>query len=178
MKCTVELAGPPITGFGSIGPPNAMYDFTGMPAPEALATLVTFAPDLEWRDDGGIYRIRSRALPSAGMALDRVVASVDQKTENVNDVFAFIRSIVSGDKPPQAIISVGPTAVSGQSDRNRTVTLKMTNVTVRQILDEVARQYGDSSWSVRYTEANGIYPELMLTISVGTSGTGVTMSIK
>ena len=56
MTCTVELVGPPNVGsMGPTGPPTALYDFTGMPAQEALEKLVTFAPDLEWREEGRVY---------------------------------------------------------------------------------------------------------------------------
>ena len=178
MKCTVEFVGPPLVG-GPMGPPTAQYDFTGMAAKEALEKLTTFVPDVEWREEAGVYRIRSRALPSTGMALDRVVASVDHTTGTLNEVFTLIRSIVSGDKPLLPGLTAGPTVMSSSQDqRNRPVTLKMSNVTVRQILDEVARQYGDCSWSVRYTEANGTYPEMLLTIMVATGSTGVTLGIK
>ena len=178
VRCSVEVLGPPLQP-GPMGPPTGSYDFTGMSPRDAFEKLTTFAPDLEWRDDNGIYRIRARDLPATGMVLDRVVASVDQKIETQNEVLAFVRSLVSGAQSAlQSSINIGPISVVS-SDRDRPVTLKMTNVTVRQVLDEMARQCGaDCSWAVRYTEANGIYPELMFTWSVGTGSSGVTMPIK
>ena len=205
IRCTVELVATTPSNYGPAvyPPPTAQYDFTGMAAREALDKLVQLAPDLSWRLDGDVYRIASRSLEKAtNLPLDERIPSIEQKLETLSAVSNFLRNYFV---PPPAVSSVGrrggplpPGAATGvvggvvggipggtppsQTQtvlpRDRTVVISLKNATVRQFLDEVAKQHGDLTWSVRYLDANGTYPQFELTLSGSNYSTGTSINVR
>jgi hypothetical protein len=112
------------------------------------------------------------------LPLDRRVEVIERRLARFDEIFDLVRSLMDPSwQRPGTTVVIGPVSPDERS-RNRPVDLNLRNVTVRQILDEIARQHGGLSWSVRYIEANGLYPEMMLTLSTGSGGTGTSIRIR
>jgi hypothetical protein len=187
IRCTVEVSTTTPPGFerSTFSLPAASYDFSGMAPRAVMDKLVELAPELSWTLDGEIYRVRSRSLANASsLPLDRRIPSIDQKLETVGAVLEVIRTIFNppvpgagrrgGMPPPATTMSLtGPV-----NQRDRTVAIALKDFTVRQFLDEVARQYGDLSWNVRYLDANGTYPQFELMLNGSNWGSGTTVTIR
>jgi hypothetical protein len=198
IRCTIEVTTtiPAALRGPGFQPPTATYDFTGMPLREALDKLVEVAPDLTWQLDGQIYRIRSRSLAKgSSLPLDRRVPTIDLTLNTLSSVQQAVRTFFAPVPPPGgrrgAPVPTGPTSgVTGgivsppgiapvtQGPGDRTVVISLKNATIREFLDEVAKQYGDLSWSVRYLEANGMYLQLELMLSGSNFGSGWTIDVR
>jgi hypothetical protein len=183
IQCSIELVGATMQpGIGPPRPPTARYDFTGLSGPDAMNKLVELAPELSWTADGPIHRLRARRLAGASnLPLDRRVDAIDRRILTFNEIFEVIRSLLDPvGEQARPTVSIGSVSVGGPppSTGDRPVELSMRNVTIRQVLDEIVRQHGAISWSVRYVEANGVYPELMLSLTTDRGGSGRGMRVR
>jgi hypothetical protein len=101
--------------------------------------------------------------------LNQKIAKIDQHWENLSDALHFVAALPmagggaqSGGRgaPPQitaapSVIGIAPGVVGGVpppnsiTDRMKaSITLSMTDVTIRDVLDEIARQAGTIIWGV------------------------------
>jgi hypothetical protein len=189
ITCTFEGVAPAQMRMAIGPPPTGTYDFTGLSGPDALDRLVMLAPELTWSRDGEIYRVRSRAIAEAAdLPLDRRIPAIDRQLQTMSDIFHLVGDLMdpgvaarmdqpAGRPPTTVTMSVGG-LIGPSSPNDRLVTLRMKDVTVRQILDEIARQHGGINWAVRYLETNGLYPEMMFTLSGDSFGQGQGIMIR
>jgi hypothetical protein len=184
ITCTVELATPPLARSDPPMRTTATYDFTGMSGAEAVARLTSLLPDLSWKQEGALFRIRSRAIADAGaLPLDRKIAAIDRQLATQANIFQTVGQLMDRSQSASLtlpligqglnITTIGPGPARGQP-----VELHLRDVTVRQILDEIVRQHGAVQWGVRYIEANGLYPEMILTLAGDTGGQGQGIVIR
>jgi hypothetical protein len=183
IRCSIELSSSTIRGPMGQQMTTARYDFAGMAGPDAMEKMTELVPNLTWTADGPIYRIRSRAIAGAAdLPLDRRIETFDRGIETFSEIFQVMRSLL--DRTSSSRIAIGvpnqTVAVGGPppSAGDRPIAISLRNATIRQILDEIVRQHGGIAWAVRYVEANGLYPELMLTLTTDTGGSGQGMSIR
>jgi hypothetical protein len=90
----------------------------------------------------------------------------------------YLRKLLQAPRRPGLPIATGATGLVtiNQSQANmHAISLAMTNVKVREILDEIVRQLGGAAWFVRYVEANGVCPEYSIELVTPAWRTGVTI---
>jgi len=184
ITCTVELATPPLVRSDPPMRTTATYDFTGMSGPEAVARLTSLLPELSWKQEGAVFRIRSRAIADAGdLPLDRKIAAIDRQIATQANIFQTVQQLMDRSQSASLtlpLIGQGPniTTIGPGPARGQPVALHLRDATVRQILDEIVRQHGAVQWGVRYIEANGLYPEMILTLAGDTGGQGQGIVIR
>ena len=201
IRCSMELTTSMPPGYGlSFSPATASYDLSGFSAREALDKIVELAPDFAWQQDGDVYRLKSSSLARAkDLPLDRRIGRYERTLETLSAVVEAMRifyappatatggrgrglpggvvgGVVAGIQAPSMVI--GGVGFPSVSERDRTIEVKLADATVRQFLDEVARLYGNLSWSARYLDANGTYPQFELTLSTPSGGTGTTIMVR
>src|SRR5262249_42201001 len=93
-----------------------------------------------------------------------------------------VRALVANQPlPPGATFStninsnVGP---PGPPTMGRAINVNMSNVSVREILDEIVRQFGDADWFATYVNANGTYPEIQFRFAGGNWSSSTTIPIR
>jgi hypothetical protein len=137
------------------------YDLTGLQGEELINKLRELAPDYDFNLRNGVYHVGPRR-PSGESS-----AWLDQHIDRFEQHFGSLRDAlhaVAGIGRPQAIGGrAGPPATSPMSlpsaldeKLNKPMDISLTNTTVREILDEIVRQFGSVLWSVRsQTTAQG-----------------------
>lgn len=175
-RCVIEVLTDELRTTGPAGPNEAYYDFTGMPIEAALDVLTRILPDLTWRREGTLYRIRSRGLDAMkDLPLDRRVASFEHDLPTVSAVRDAMRRVLLTSLADGSPASSGPGVeliTSGGQAADRPIAVRMRNATIREILNEISRAHGELTWGVRYLYVNGTMPQLELSFSVRNSTTG------
>jgi hypothetical protein len=191
VRCAIELVSTTPPGWSMLRSGiAATYDFTGLTPAEALDVLMDLAPGLTWRLEGEVYRIRSAAVaPRRDMPLDRLIGNFEGRFESLTALAHGVRELFTiTPAPRRGETPVDVFGATGGANRNtmspmagaleRPLSMRLRNVTVRRILDEIAKAHGDLSWSVRYIDAHGTYPEFELRFSQPSSATGLTVHIR
>lgn len=191
IRCAIELISRTPPGWDMLrGSTAASYDFSGLTPAEALDALTGLAPGLAWRRDGEVYRISSAALSGArDLPLDRRVRNFEGRFESLTALAHGVRELFTiVPAPRRGATPVNVFGATGGANRTtmsptagaleRPLSLKLRNVSVRQILDEMAKAHGTLSWSVQYIDAHGTYPEFELRLSQPDSATGLPISIR
>lgn len=162
----------------SAPPSGRAYSLAGLAVPSALAKIGQFA-DAGWTQDGDVYHLRQTALEQrADLPIDRVITRVDERFTEPRQVTDYLRKLLQAPRRPGLPIATGATGLVtiNQSQANmHAISLAMTNVKVREILDEIVRQLGGAAWFVRYVEANGVCPEYSIELVTPAWRTGVTI---
>ena len=152
------------------------YDLSGMSLTEALDAIAELG-GATWTGERGIYRVRSKALAGVDdLPLDRKIAHFEQQLSDARAATAAVRELmININQPGSASVRIAPgasfsTSISVNSAppppvMGRPISVNLSNVTVREILDEIVRQYGDAAWCVTYISANGTYPEIQLRLA-------------
>jgi hypothetical protein len=152
-------------------PSSAYYDLTGLTMQEALDKLTAFLPEYSWSLDDGIHHIRPRSLAQArNLPLDKPVDRFSRSFANVQAALTGVREIFQTPLGAGVGMAMGLSGSSSgfgtpervNESRERPISVDLTNVTVRQILDAIVRRHGDISWTVEYVDANGTYPQFQL----------------
>jgi len=155
-----------------LGPQSPQYyDLTGLPLAEVFDKLVSFLPEYAVTTDRGVVHFQPKALAADSNAwLNRKVSRVDQHFDNLSDALHFVAALggpgISGARSSSPVSNAPPgigvtppstpmpPGVSALADRMKaSITLSMTDVTIRDVLDEIARQSGTMSWSVDHRGA-------------------------
>ena len=191
IRCAIELISRTPPGWSRLrGAIAGTYDFSGLTPAEALDALAGLAPGLTWRRDGEVYRISSAGLSGArDLPLDRRVRNFEGRFESLTALAHGVRELFTiVPAPRQGATPVNVFGATGGANRTtmsptagaleRPLSLKLRNVSVRQILDEMAKAHGTLSWSVQYIDAHGTYPEFELRLSQPDSATGLPISIR
>lgn len=137
------------------------YDLTGLTMPEALTKLAEWNLEYAWTEDNGVYHIRPRAVHAASQALD---ARVDRFANRYNDVPSAalaIRDLIdrlTAPRPPSpTVITSWVSSGSRTPDMQKPLTLDLSNLTVRQLLDAMVTEHGRLSWTFETrSQANGV----------------------
>lgn len=182
VEVVVSSAGPSL-------PAAQYYDLTGLSLEESLDKIGSFLPDYTIAADRGVVHMQPKALVAdPANWLNQRVDRFEQHFDNVRDALYAVAGLVvrpsragapPGPVPPPGIGLAAPPPGSGMSDALTarlvtSLTISLTNVTVRDVLDEIARKHGAMSWFVEHrTVASG--QAVMLTFqgydgwSIGTS---------
>jgi hypothetical protein len=141
-------------------------DLTGGTVSAMLDRIVsvkdTTAGPYEWVQDNAVFSVRPvHFRNNRAVALNRVIARFQSSGTNVMEVLFDVHRLFNksyASRPYQA--KHMPERV--RAFVNRPIAVSMTNVTVRSILNEIARQHGQMSWVAEYADAKGEYPGLKL----------------
>jgi hypothetical protein len=146
----VEVAGASTPPQASPSGERQFYDLTGLSVPEALDRLTGFAPEYAWTKDGDTFHIRPRALQAT--LLDQRVDRFTGRFENVMMAMTAVLAIWNPSQRPPPPGRFPPASWSDEAKAltQRLVEVDLANVTVRDILDEIARKHGAMSWAVTY----------------------------
>ena len=191
IRCAIELLSRTPPGWSRLrGAIAGTYDFSGLTPAEALDALAGLSPGLTWRRDRDVYRISSAGLSGArDLPLDRRVRNFEGRFESLTALLHGVRELFTIQPAPRrgetAVNVFGATGAANRTTMSptagaleRPLSLKLRNVSVRQILDEIARAHGTLSWSVQYIDAHGTYPEFELRFSQAGSATGLPIPIR
>ena len=191
VRCAIELVSKTPPGWGLMrGPVAANYDFSGLTPAEAFDALIGLSPRLAWRREGDVFRITSAALAkSRDMPLDRRIRNFEGRFESLTALAQGVRELFTIDPAPRrGATPVDVFGMTGGANRitmsptagalERPLSLKLRNVSVRQVLDEIGKTHRELSWSVRYIDAHGTYPEFELRLSQPQSATGLTIPVR
>jgi hypothetical protein len=191
IRCAIELLARTPPDWSRLrGAIAGTYDFSGLTPAEALDALAGLSPGLTWRRDRDVYRISSAALSGArDLPLDRRVRSFEGRFESLTALLHGVRELFTIQPAPRRgetpVNVFGATGAANRTTMSpaagaleRPLSLKLRNVSVRQILDEIARAHGTLSWSVQYTDAHGTFPEFEVRLSQAGSATGLVVSIR
>ena len=180
-QCVFEVLTSELRTFGPMGPNEAYYDFTGLSIEEALDVVTRFVPDLTWRRDGALYRVRSRGLETVkDLPLDRRVASFEHDLPAISSIREAVRGLLLSTGVERPVVqsgAAGADIITSSPNRpaERPIAVRLRNATIREILDEISRLHGELTWSVRYLYVNGTMPQLDFALSVRNSTTGSTV---
>jgi hypothetical protein len=158
-------------GFTAVA--SQYYELTGLPAADALAKLASLLPEYTFTEDRGVMHMQPRALvndPSnwLNMKVDKFDQHFDNARDAMNAVAAIRARPAPGFPPAPAPVTIAPPStgmvggissgipggiVGGFPDTLgprlvTSITISMTNVTVREILDEMVRQHGSLTWTL------------------------------
>jgi len=166
------------------------YDLTGLTGSELMDKLQALAPDYEFTLTNDVHRVRPRTPQSESTPwLDQRIDRFEQQFENLRDAQAAIAAIgrpgIGGRGMPPGAQGRGaaplPAPASGNSTLNerlkKTLVISLTNVTVREILDEIARQFGQMMWTVDQRTSPQVTTTMSLTFS-GFDGWSTGTSIR
>ena len=160
----------------------AYFDFTGLGIEEALTALMRILPNLTWRREGALYRIRSRGLDGLkDLPLDHRVAAFEHDMPTLPSIRDALRGLLLQAAAERALAQSGTSAPADVAaslparQGERPVAVRMRNATIREIFHEIARLHGEVTWSVRYLFVNGTMPQLDFSLSVRNSTTGSTI---
>jgi len=156
-----------LTGALTFGQSSQYYDLTGLSLTESLDKLVSFLPDYAVTTDRGVVHFQPKALAAdPGSWLNQKITKIDQHWENLSDALRFVAAIqgavpsaqtgrgappISAAPPGIGVTSgvVGGIPSNPMADRMKaSITLSLTDVTIRDVLDEIARQANSFSWAV------------------------------
>jgi hypothetical protein len=163
------------------------YDLSGMSLVEALDKIGELGGAV-WIEERGVYHVRSKRLAGAsGLPLDRKIDHFEQQLPDARAATASLRELLSNQpgsaparNPPGASVSTS-ISVNGAPPppvMGRPISVNLSNVTVREILDDIVRQYGDAVWSVTYISANGTYPQFNLRLAGSNWSSSTVVAIR
>jgi hypothetical protein len=159
----------------AVQPGRNQYDLTGLPTNAVLDRLTRFLPDYTWSESRGVYHVRAQALQGrSNLALDRIVPTFFGTFANVNEALAAVHRLFDPTFPPRADAFPNANAET-RAALTKVFSVSLTNVTVREILDEMAHQHGSLSWQAQYRDTAGGYPGMVLRFT-GPPAWGVSMS--
>ena len=120
---------------------------------DALDGLVKNNPDYEYREDGGVINIfpkkEKKHLEKGTDPLERVIDKVDISSVSSQDAAQMILQ-ASG-------LPVGGRIQAGGRWHYATVTLKLSNVTLREALNQLVRADGMAVWVLEYNREHKRY---------------------
>jgi hypothetical protein len=184
-------------------PPAEYYNLTGLSIDEILEKVRMLAPEYAISIDRGVVHVRLRNAPTdLAQYLDQRIPKFEERFENLRDAMQAVATIDlfpsralgpggggagargapplpgrgvppgTGVAPPPNVVSPGLSAMNERLQKP--IVLSMTNATVREILDEIARQFGSMTWVLeqRMTPA-GSGMSLMFSSDSWSIGTGV-----
>ncbi len=161
-------------------PLSDYYDLTGLPVADALAKVGELGGAI-WTEDRGVYHVRAKALAAAtALPLDRRVDHFEQQLPDARAALQAVRALVTNQQLPSATFST-TTSMNGASAPpviGHPISVNMSNVTVREILDEMVRQFGDAGWFATYVNANGTYPEIQFHFAGSTWSSSTTIPFR
>jgi hypothetical protein len=139
--------------------PSDYYDLSGLGTQELIDKLQELAPEYQFRLINGVYRVQPRVAQSLSTSwLDQPIDRFEQRFENLRDAMYAVAAIgrptamggrgAAPSAPTAAPQPVSPGLASLNERLQKTLVLSLTNTTVRDILDEIARQFGRLMWSV------------------------------
>lgn len=144
--------------------PTLSYDLTPLSLASALDRCATVhvadrrGSTYEWRLVQGVYEIHPQGFTDKpSVALNRRVPVFSGQFGSVAEALAAVHRIF--DPSYRQRRPIGPTH---EPDRlrsliERPLQIKLANVTVREILDELVRQHGAMIWRVEYRTSSGLY---------------------
>jgi hypothetical protein len=139
---------PPPTG------PRQAYDLSGLSIPDALNKIVEFMPAYAWSADGDVIHIRPTGAEAAHThLLDTRVPKVAGRFESLQAALSAVIGLIQ--QRPPTMPPPGRFPPAGWSDETKRLVLRPTevdlrDVTIRQVLDAIARSHGAMSWAVVY----------------------------
>jgi hypothetical protein len=138
--------------------PVDSYDLSGLSGQQLMDTLQELAPEYEFTIVNDLLRVKPRTPQTVSTAwLDQRVDRFEHRFENLREAIqtvAALRPLSPGRTGPQSA-SPGPSSLTERLQK--TFVVSLTNTTVRDILDEIARQFGRIVWSAEQrTSAQGV----------------------
>lgn len=131
------------------------YDLSGLQGDELVNKLRELAPDYEFSLANGVYHVRPRVAAADSTAwLDQHIDRFERQFENLRDAHTALATIgrpqtgMAGraGPPPSTPPSLSQSPLNERL--KKPLNISLTNTTVREILDEIARQFGSMMWSV------------------------------
>jgi hypothetical protein len=153
---------------------------TGLSLSDAMGALIAGAPELitsaqhaeyrfQWRAADGLLHVTP--LSAQHTFLDTVLPEFRLSNQTVSAAMVAVHQALDPSYPDIASKGIGGSFPSSETDLaaarrrldeylalvDRRVTIRLTNATIRQILDAVASAHGSVSWVVRYRSLAGEY---------------------
>ena len=162
--------------------PNAdYYDLAGLSVTESLAKVAELGGG-SWTEDRGVFHLRSKALAGEGaLPLDRHVDHFEQQLPDARTAVQAVRALITA----QPFVPGGTFSTTTSSNgapappaMGHPISINLSNVTVREILDEIVRQFGDAAWFATYVNANGTYPEIQFKIASDRWSSSTTIPVR
>lgn len=113
-------------------------------AQEAMTVLIRQLPAYEWREDRGVIIVQPHVLPPLarkllGTVISRVVAH-DSSAEQLSALLWWeLQRRLDPENAPQGYWGVS-------HDRVRIIHFNLTNASVQEVLNEIARRRGSAAW--------------------------------
>jgi hypothetical protein len=163
-------------------PGSEYYDLTGLSVDEAIEKVLAFAPEYVLSTDRGIRHVRARAVAADPSSwLNRRVAKFEQHFDNLRDAHQMVAGLAlvspRGGVPPPTGPIVAPSSDALRERLATSITISLTDVTIREVLDEIARQHGRLMWSVEHRQSGGAPAGLTLTFA-GFDGWSISTSVR
>lgn len=167
----IEVVGEP-TGPGARavqGASSKVLDLTGLSVREALGLMLGSriegpVPSYEWAEDRGVTHVRpSLFRNNRQVALNRIV-SVDLRAEGVLDALHAVRRLIDSNVPEASPRPPSRASASVRQHLDRPIAFALQDVPIRQVLDEIVRAQGASSWTAEYQDVAGSAKGLRLSI--------------
>jgi hypothetical protein len=133
---------------------RSIYDLTGLSLPDALNKIMEFIPGYASSAQSDVVHVRPKGADGpVPTVLDRRVPKFAGRFENLQLAMRAVSALISGAADPSVVPAFGNFPPAAWSDEvkalvTRPVEIDLTDVTIRQILDEVARKHGAMSWAV------------------------------
>ena len=145
-----------------LGAAGAIKDLTGLSMGDALAAIVTHAPDYTWSLERGLAQFRPTHFHgNARVALSRRLDRTQISAAEVTDILVAVHRVFDTSYPNRSRPSARPARVRGFIERP-IVLLAPAGTTVRTVLNDVVRQHGAMSWVAEYRDRPGTYGGLEL----------------
>ena len=152
-------------------PPMPDVALEDLSVAEAFDVLVAGDPRYEWSEDDGVYNLRPRPEIMPGSLLDTRVPQFALSETGVWDVlFAVHRVFDPAFKGHVPASRVNPSITEERQRRReaelaRPISMTLSDVTVRHVLNEVVRTHGDIYWRVQYVGSPASSSNLLINLN-------------
>lgn len=123
---------------------------------DALRSIFGYVTDYTWSEERGVVVVRPVPTGEWSSALDTPVPAFAVKGQNIHGIVEAVLRIFDESFRLGGIGGSGmrPTAARKESQA-RTLAIEMFDVTVRDVLNQIVRQFGNMGWEVSYGTLRG-----------------------
>jgi hypothetical protein len=159
---------PPRDAIAAVPKAETYYDLNGLSLDQALDAIVKFkvvgdVQSYEWSSTAGVRHFRPQSFRNnRAVALNRFVQLCEIDVATADGALAAVHRLFDARYAAPTLRTSTHMPYGVRPFFNKHIALSMRNTTVREILDEIVRQYGDASWVAQYVDAGGGYAGMTL----------------